>query len=114
MAGNLIEKRVSARLSLKTPVRYQIRGFPDFYYRVSDDISTGGLSFVNDTFIAPRVKIMLEINILSRVLYPVGRIAWASNLKSSNRYRLGVQFLELDAAQKDYLKDYINLQTGNL
>ena len=102
------EKRHFPRLNLKIPLRYQPRGTPKFNNSISNDISIGGLSFVDDGFIAPNTLLGLEINLLSKILNPVGRIIWSSPLPHSNKYHSGIEFVELDPAQQGYLKDYIN------
>jgi hypothetical protein len=51
---------------------------------------------------------MLEMNILSKVLTPTGRVAWSSPIAHSDRYRLGVKFIELNPKERDYIGDYID------
>jgi len=114
MAINFEEKRRFPRIQLRAPLRYQIRGLPGFSNALSDDVSLGGVSFSNDKFIAPQTTVAVEINILSRMLMSVGRIAWSSPLPHSNQYRSGIEFLELNPPEKNYLKDYIDMQTGKL
>ena len=108
------EKRRLPRIKLKTPLRYQIRGLPELNETVSDNVSLGGIGFINDRFIAPKTLVMLEINVLSRVLRPLGKIAWAASLPRSDNYRIGVEFLELDRGEKNYLTDYVDMQMGRL
>jgi hypothetical protein len=113
MPGELKEKRASPRIKCSRAIRYQIRGTPEFNNVTSDNLSVMGVGFLNNKFIAPQTLLMLEINILSRILNPVGRVAWSAPLLHSDRYGLGVEFLELDPQQKRYLSDYINLQRGS-
>ncbi len=114
MATGIEEKRIFPRLRLRAPLRYQVRGRPEVSDTVSDDISAGGISFINSKFIAPASLIMLEVNLLSRILKSVGKVAWSSPLPRSDNYRSGIQFLELDSRGKDYLNDFIHMQTGKL
>jgi hypothetical protein len=114
MAMTSQEKRRFPRLELSLPLRYQIRGIPEFNNAVSDNFSVGGVSFINDKFIAPNTALMLEINILSRILNPVGRVVWSYNVSRSDKYKLGIEFLELDPADKNYISDYIDMLTGKL
>lgn len=112
MATAFAEKRNFPRIKLRTPVRFQIRGMPRFNSTISDDISLGGLGMVNNDFIAPQTQVMLEINVLSRILRPVGTVAWSYPLSHSDRYRVGIKFLELDPREKTYLGDFIDMQRG--
>lgn len=112
----LKEKRRFSRINIRAPLRYQIRGKSEFDHAISDNISVGGVSFVIDKFITPLTLLMLEINFMSRTLSPVGKVIWSAPLSHSDRYKLGIEFLELDSRQKHYLADYINvnLQMGRL
>jgi c-di-GMP-binding flagellar brake protein YcgR len=108
------EKRRFRRVDLHAPVRFQIRGLADFDNTVSEDISEGGLAFSAPNFIPPSTALMLEVNLLSRVLHPIGRVSWCQPFPHSTRNRLGVEFLEIDSSERGYLSDYINMQTGQL
>lgn len=104
------EKRLSPRILVKSPLRYQVRGTPEYSNAISDDISVGGIGFVNEHYLKPETPVKFELNILSRALNPVGRIAWSEPLAHSNRYKIGVEFLEFEPVEKTYLSDYINMQ----
>lgn len=108
------EKRNFPRIKLRIPLRYQIRGKPEFYNTVSSDISLSGIGFTDDKFITPNTCAGLEINLLSRVLRMQGKIVRSSPVAHSDKYRLGVEFLEWDPPEKNYLKDFIDMQMGKL
>lgn len=112
MALSQPEKRRFSRINLRAPIRYQILGSSEFDNTLSDNISVGGLSFIGEKFIAPATSLMLEINVLSRILRPAGKISWVSPLPHSERNRLGVEFTELNPKEKNYLEDYINMVTA--
>jgi len=101
------------RTKLQTPLRYQVRGNPDFSNTVANNISVGGLGFVNDKFIAPDTLLSFEIRILSRVVNPIGRISWSTPVPHSDRYRLGVEFVEVNLTDKQYLQDFVEMQKSN-
>ena len=104
------EKRRFPRIKFKSPVRYQVRGIPEFDNAVCDNISEGGVGFITNKFIPPSSLVMLEIAVLSRVLRPIGRIVSSLPLPHSERNRLGIEFLELENNEKHYLQDFINMQ----
>jgi Tfp pilus assembly protein PilZ len=104
------EKRRFQRVDLRAALRYQIRGVSDFDNAISDNISEGGLAFNSLKFIPPSTPVMLEINLLSKILHPIGRVSWCQPLPHSNRNRLGVEFLEFDSSEKKYLSDYVDMQ----
>lgn len=104
------EKRKFPRIALKSPLRYQVRGYSDFDSAICDNISEGGAGFISNRYLAPATLVMLEINVLSRILRPVGKIVSSINLPHSDRNRLGIKFLELDNNEKHYLHDFISMQ----
>jgi hypothetical protein len=114
MATNRIEeKRSHRRFKFQAPLRYQLRGTSEFNNTISDDISEGGVSFVNSGYLPKSALIMLEISLLSRILNPVGKVVWSQPLPHSNRYKVGIEFLELSQEERKYLGDYCNMQLNN-
>jgi len=105
------EKRRFPRVNLNTQLKYRIRGKTNYAHALANNISVGGLGLLNQEFIAPSTLLMLEINLRSRVLHPVGKVVSAFNLPHSERNRLGLEFLEMPSEEKDYLKDFIKLKT---
>jgi len=114
MKLNQEDKRRFPRIKLKTPIYYRVRGKQEFNHSLTEDISEGGVALTNEGYIAPFTNLMLEIRILSQILAPVGRVAWASPIAHSNRYRVGVEFMQLEPQKTDYLREYIELQRNNL
>ena len=57
---------------------------------------------------------MLELNILSRALSLVGRIAWSLPLPHSDRYRFGIEFMEVEPVERYYLSDYIDIMMNKV
>ena len=102
--------RCFPRVELRTPISYQIRGEPHINNTICDNISMGGLGFIAERFIPPATPLMLEINVLSRRLRAVGKVAWTQPLPHSYRNRIGLEFLELELSDKEYLSDYVGLQ----
>lgn len=114
MAAPLEERRRFPRVNLCTPMRYQIRGEPSYDNAVCDNISLGGMGFISSKFIPPETPLMLELNVLCRILRPIGRIIRSSSIPHSNRSQIGVEFLELDPNEKNFLSDYIDMRIVQL
>jgi len=106
------EKRRFPRIKLNTALCYQVRGAHDFNSTVSHDISESGVALVNDKFINCESLLNLKIKVLSRVLSAVGKVTWVNPMPHSNRFRIGVEFLEIDTWDKSYLCDYISMQSN--
>lgn len=105
------EDRCFPRLNFYSQIRYQYRGKPDFDNGISKDISCGGLRLTNDRLIPVSTLVMLEINVLDRVLKPIGRVAWSQPLAHSNRNLTGIEFVEFNGVEQNYLKDFIDMQS---
>ena len=104
------EKRSFPRIGFHSEVRYQLRGKADFDNAVSTDISCGGLRFTGNRFIPTSTPVMFEINVLNRILKPIGRVAWSTAIPHSDRNQLGIEFVEFNMLEKNYLRDFINMQ----
>lgn len=109
MAIKLAEKRRFPRIGFRAPIKYQVRGRPENGCSVSDNISARGLRLRLDKFITPSTLLTFEISVLSKTVRPVGQVAWISRIPYSDRYKSGVEFVELDPREESYLKDYINI-----
>ena len=104
------ENRCAPRLNFRSEIRYQLRGKRDFDSGISNDISYGGLKFTNERFIPTSTLVMLEINVLNRILRPVGRVAWSMPLAHSNRNQTGIEFVEFNGLERNCLKDFIDMR----
>jgi hypothetical protein len=107
---NQKDNRTTPRLNFHSGVRYQLRGKPNFDNGISNDISCGGLKFTNEQFIPTSTLVMLEINVLNRILRPLGRVAWSTSLAHSNRSQTGIEFVEFNRLERNYLKDFIDMR----
>jgi len=108
------ERRAFPRVNIKAPIRWQVSGTGEFNNATSNDIGLGGVGLTDDKFLALDTRVNLEINLLSRIIHPVGRIVRVSSLPYSERYRLGVEFQEINPENKKLLADYINMRLGKL
>jgi hypothetical protein len=112
ISANTKENRIFPRVGFHSQIRYQLRGRPDFDNVLGNDISCGGLRFTSEKFIPTSTLVMLEINVLNRVLRPIGKVAWSTPVAHSDRKQTGVEFMEFDRLEKNYLKDFVNMQLG--
>ncbi len=103
------ENRIFPRVDFRSQIRYQIRGKPDFDNVLGNDISCGGLKFTSDKFIPVSTLLMLEINVLNRLIRPLGKVAWSTPVAHSGRQQTGVEFLEFDRLERNYLNDFVSM-----
>jgi len=102
------ERRRYQRFNLHAPLRYEVIGESEFDNTVSDDISAGGLSFVSHKFIAPATELVMEIFIFSRLLRAVGRVVWANRLPYADKNKFGIEFIQFDSLESDYLSNCLS------
>ena len=102
-------KRTSRRYNLGIPVKYYVRGNQSLSSTVtSDNISTGGIGFDGGCFIPPASNLMLELMVAKKSISSIGRVAWVVVSSRSSNYRLGVEFLEMNPVDREYLKQYLS------
>ena len=112
--ANLKEKRSSLRVSAKFPIRYQIRRGGFYASALTDDLSITGTKLSADRFFPSGVNLNLQLNILSRIVNPIGKVVWSIPLTHSNGYKMGIEFIEINPQDKNYLFDYLNLHTDQI
>ncbi|MCM8796094.1 MAG: PilZ domain-containing protein [Candidatus Omnitrophica bacterium] len=114
MVEKIKERREFPRINLSIALRYQVRGSREVNNALSRDISLGGIRFRNGQFLIPTSEVALEINLLSYILRPIGRVVWSQPIPHSNTYQSGIEFTEFTPQERIYLKEYIDMQLGKL
>jgi hypothetical protein len=102
--------RQHPRITFKAPLRWQVRGRPQSSNTLCENVSANGIRFSSEQFIAPKTEIMLELNLLSRVIHPIASIVRANPFARSNKFDVGARFLELDAEEQKVLSDFISMK----
>ncbi|MDD5408960.1 MAG: PilZ domain-containing protein [Candidatus Omnitrophica bacterium] len=102
------------RVDSRLPVRYQLGGGQDFDNVLCNDISCGGIKFTSERFIPTSTPVMLEINVLNRLIRPIGKISWSTPLAHSDRNQMGIEFTDFNVLERNYLKDFVNMQLGQI
>jgi c-di-GMP-binding flagellar brake protein YcgR len=109
------EKRRFERIELHADLRYQVRGqCSEPSKAVSSNVSAGGLALKVDCFLPVSTVLNIELNLTPRVLNFIGQVVWCQPLAHSDRCRIGVEFIEVDSAQRVFLSNHIKLQSGKL
>ena len=112
--NSIKEKRKFPRINAKFPIRYQIKRGGFFASALTDDLSLSGARLNADRFFPQGLKLNLELNILSKIINPVGKVIWAQPRPHSDRYQMGIEFIEISPQDKNYLSDFINIRTPEL
>ena len=99
-------------MNAKFPIRYQMKRGGFFASASTQDVSISGTRLNADRFFPSGLNLRLELNILSKVIKPIGRVVWSRSLPPSGRYQMGIEFIKVDPQEKNYLSDYINMKTA--
>jgi len=110
-ANTIKEKRHFPRIKVKFPIRYQIKRGGFFASALTEDLSLSGTRLNADRFFPHGLNLNLELNILSKIITPTGRVIWSGSLPHSDRFQMGIEFIEINPQDKNYLSDYINMRT---
>lgn len=105
----LEEKRRFPRVKLQAPMRYQLMGRHEPSHALADNVSLGGIGFINDHFIPPSSPLQVEFNVLHGTVTAAGKVAWSSPIPHSDRYRVGVEFVDISDKDKVNIADYIDM-----
>lgn len=111
------EKRVYARIPESSQIFYEIIPCEKIKECVTKDISQGGIRFLTQEFIPKdsRLKINLTLNKTLFNFEAVVRFVWISQLRRSEIYEIGVEFIDIPPKALEYLISYIkaSLDTKN-
>lgn len=114
MYDKLVDKRHTPRIDFRLPLRCQIRGKSETSGLLSKNICLGGISFNSESFIAPNTCVNLEISLLNRIINATGQVVRVNYIPRSDKFDMGIKFVELTCVQKKLISDYINMRRKNL
>lgn len=114
MYDNLINKRRSPRIDFRLPLHCQIRGKSETNGLLTKNICLDGISFNSESFIAPNTRLNLEISLLNKIINATGQVVRANHIPRSDKFDMGIKFIELSGEQKNLLTDYINMRRQSL
>ncbi|MFC1703398.1 PilZ domain-containing protein [Candidatus Omnitrophota bacterium] len=103
------DRRRFAREDVHVPVRYEIKASKQFGATLTKDISEGGIKMTLERFLPLHTEVKLNINLeeIATLVHALGSIAWLRQIPYSDRYQLGIKFLEMDENYKKSLREYL-------
>ena len=106
------ERRGFPRINAKFPIRYKIKRGGFVASALTQDLSLSGARLNTDRVFPQGLNLNLELNILSKIINPVGRVVWSQSLARSSQYQIGIEFVEINSQDRNYFSDYINTRTS--
>jgi len=108
------EQRKDPRLGLRLNVSYKIAGTAKSGKSITHDVSAGGLRFIAEHPLEAgmRLEISLRLPEGDRSIAFLGEVAWTRATTTTDRAltggsrEIGVKFLEIDAKDRQVLKQY--------
>ncbi len=114
MYNTLINKRRSPRIDFRLPLRCQIRGKSEINGLLTKNICLDGISFNSESFIAANTCLNLEITLLNKIINTTGQVVRVNHIARSDKFDMGIKFIELSYEQRRLLSDYINMRGQSL
>ncbi|MBU4305497.1 MAG: PilZ domain-containing protein [Candidatus Omnitrophica bacterium] len=115
MAGgaSFVERRRFLRLNSDCPV--QLKQMPQNYpvqihNSISEDISEGGLQLSSFYFYPVHCKLLVELFVSQEAepIKVVGRVVWVEQMPYQERYKVGIEFSDLNEESRVYLRQVIS------
>lgn len=102
------EKRKYARVREDDKISYTEIPFSKTSRMLSLDFSQGGVRFISDHFIKPQsiLKIELVLERAKKVIKALAAVKWVKPLYDDEQYEVGVEFLDIDSGELQFLKQY--------
>lgn len=89
-----IERRLSKRLPLPVPVRYQQKGSQVFANTLGRDISETGIGFISNEFFSLSTQLVFETQHPDShdFIKAVGEVVWVLKHPHTDRFSVGARF----------------------
>ena len=103
------EKRIEPRIDTAFIVKCMI--LPDkknTFYTVIRDLSQCGVKILSENFLPLGRNLHLDINLIKEKAEAKAQVVWYSKMQSSEKYCIGLKFLEVNSSSKRKLGDLIN------
>lgn len=94
------ERRKCPRVDISFPVECDVFPGKNYFYTVTKDLSAGGAKILSDNFLPKDHHIKLKINLIDKMLDLRARVAWCNQMRASERYWVGLEFIGLSPQQQ--------------
>lgn len=97
------ERRRFRRLKTSLPVEYRFFDSDRFRQSVTCDISEGGVSFLMDGPAPTGAHLFFYVRLRHKPqpLYGIAKIAWSAPVPYSQKYKVGLEFIETGSISKN-------------
>jgi len=103
------ERRSVPRVNISFPVECEV--LPErrrVFYTVTKDLSIGGAKILSEDFFSKGSVLRINLNMVNEVIAAKTKVVWCNKQPYSERYQIGLYFLEINKRGKDKLKTLID------
>lgn len=103
------EKRVETRVGVSFPVECTV--LPNrrkVFYTVSRDLSGSGVKILHEEFMSRGKDMKININLIDEIAEVKAKVVWCNKTAHSDRYYVGLKFMEINDKNRRALKYFIN------
>ena len=106
------ERRQNPRVDVSFPLECKNLPSRNYFYTVSKDLSASGTKILINEFIPKDNMLKIHINLIDRVLDLKAKVVWCNREKASDRYSIGVEFVEISDDAKNELFSFLDKING--
>jgi len=102
------ERRKSSRVHISFPI--ECRVLPErkkIFYTVTKNLSIGGVKILSEEFFPKEKTLKININLINEIIEVKAKVVWCNKEPYSERYQMGLCFLEMNKKNKDQLKAFL-------
>ena len=104
----MAENRKFPRTGISFPIECRPLPERNYFYTVSKDLSLGGMKIISTQFLPKNDTLKVSINLINKVLGLKARVAWCNQERMSDRYSVGLEFVETNEQSKKKLLSFLN------
>lgn len=103
------DRRRFRRLKAQFPIDYRFFNSQRYNQSVTCDIGEGGICFLSDGPVDLGAYIYFQANLKNRPqpLYGIARVAWSRKEPYSEKFRVGLEFIEAGSVNKADISSFI-------
>ena len=105
MNDKRIEPRIDTALFVKCMLLPEEK---NCFYTVIKDLSTGGIQILCEDFLPPGKNLKMDINLIQEKAEACAEVVWYYKVPTSERYCIGLKFLEVCEKSRRKLGEVIN------
>ncbi len=102
------EKRKYPRTEISFPLECKILPDAGYFYTVSKNLSLAGIKIISDQFIPKDSIVRLHVNFIDTVIDVKARVSWCSKQRVSDRYAVGLEFVEKTDIQELHVAHFLH------